>query len=258
MSAEINSKLDDKFYFAMCLIVKNEPDIHEWISYHHRMGCNKFYIYDHSSDVPLNNTLINVTSSGLVEYKYVTGHGLQMPIYNSCLQDFNKFHQFIGFLDADEYIVVKNKSLNIPEALKEFESYGGVVLNWKMFGTSGHIKTPAGGILTNHFQCIDNIHIKSIVNTDYGIGPSGNPHSFSYKNNNFAVDTNHKPVDGPRNGPPLYDRIVEYYTGRIKAGGDTPDGTKKSLEHYQAFDQSAFVNCSYLEMPKFGFNKYEK
>src|SRR4051794_2358924 len=36
-------------YFAICLVVKDERDLVEWIEYHHRMGCDKFYIFDHNS-----------------------------------------------------------------------------------------------------------------------------------------------------------------------------------------------------------------
>jgi hypothetical protein len=42
LGSEGNSTSGNQSYFAICLIIKNDPDIVEWIDYHKKMGCSKF------------------------------------------------------------------------------------------------------------------------------------------------------------------------------------------------------------------------
>eukprot|EP00953_Heterococcus_sp_UTEX-ZZ885_P038475 19740-Heterococcus_DN1.PRE.4 len=78
-----------------------------------------------------------------------------------------------------------------------------------MFGSSGHVKRPRGGV-ANYIYCnkspdfIDNKHIKSIVNTDYVKGRSGDPHHFEYHDGYSAVNADFKPIVGPFNEPPTW------------------------------------------------------
>ena len=40
-------------YAAICLVVKDDHDVVEWLTYHNRIGVGKFYIFDNGSDPPL-------------------------------------------------------------------------------------------------------------------------------------------------------------------------------------------------------------
>ena len=100
-----------KSYFAMCLVAKDEPDLLEWIDYHHRMGCKKFYIFDNDSKDPMLGSIIPIDylKSGLVEYTYVQRHNEinnQFYVYERCLHEFGHRHTFMAFIDADEFIVI--------------------------------------------------------------------------------------------------------------------------------------------------------
>lgn len=45
-------------YVALCAIVRNENDyIREWIDYHHFIGVDKFYVFDHMSSPPVRACL---------------------------------------------------------------------------------------------------------------------------------------------------------------------------------------------------------
>jgi len=69
----------------------------------------------------------------------------------------------MGLLDADEFIVTEdNKS--IPDILHDFEGFGGVVLNWIMFGSSGLIDSPKTVLGPHYTKCIPYLHVKVIVN----------------------------------------------------------------------------------------------
>ena len=167
ISAETDS------YLAMCLIIKDEHEnIVEWIEYHKRMGVTKIYMFDHNSTYPMLNYISNYVVSDLVDYVYLDFHHFkkhpQIEIYNQCLKKYGHMHKFIAFIDSDEYIVVPDKR-PIPAVLTAYEQYGGVVLNWMGFGSSGHVNKPEGGVIANYYKCHKQGTIKSIVNTKYGI-----------------------------------------------------------------------------------------
>lgn len=57
-----------------------------------------------------------------------------------------------------------------------FEPIGALVVNWVVFGSSGHVTKPNAGVRQAFTKCllrgsVHNEHVKSIVNTDFVIGP---------------------------------------------------------------------------------------
>lgn len=258
----------DKTYFAMCMIVKNDHlDIVEWIEYHRRLGCSKFYISDHNSTVPMLDTIRQYVSSGLVEYFFSDFSTIERPqlhVYSKCLADHGKHHMFMGFLDSDEFIVVVNKSQSIPDVLRNYEKFGGLTLNWKRFGSSGHVKRPVGGILSNYKNCFKDFRVKTVGNTNYCLQPKGNPHAFIYRDGYFAVDTEYNRIDGPWNlnislpvPSHVYDimyinhynlKSVEDYARKVAKGkADNSAPSNKSL--FDSLDAAAKEFCGTLKMP---------
>lgn len=187
-------------YFSICLITKDSNYyIKEWLDYHINLGVEHFFIYDDYSKVPLKEILTPYIDKGLVTYEPITfkkPQQQQLIIYMKCLRDHCKDSFWIAFIDDDEFLIPKDKPL--LEFMKEFESYGGLVVNTVLFGSSGH-KTIQSSVLNsflhrNAYNDKTNQHIKSIVNTQYvdcnkGIRTS---HYFYYKNGKFAVDENKK------------------------------------------------------------------
>jgi hypothetical protein len=43
-------------------------------------------------------------------------------------------------IDGDEFFVIMDGSPDLPSILKRYEAYGGLVVNWRLFGSSGHVK----------------------------------------------------------------------------------------------------------------------
>lgn len=251
----------DDQYFAISLVVKNVFDLPEWIEYHRRLGCTKFYIFDHNSTVPLLGQIKNEVDSGLVEYFYIihTKDITQHWVYNTCIERFKSRHFFMAFIDADEFINVVDKSKNIPEILHNYENYGGLVLNWKMFGSSGHIERPEGGVLSNYNKCYDDFHVKTIANTKHVMRVRGNPHTFKYDNNKYAVDTNYHRIDYPFNPgnnmkPPahLYDIMyINHYSTKSRAEFKRKfeDGCTRTSNFIDVVDSKSVHTCPYLTMP---------
>lgn len=105
---------------AFCVMAKNELDLHEWVDYHRKLGVNKFYLFDEYSSPPLSVSISEFIESGLVEYHKISFfwtnllHFLGMHTKNhlriafdQCLETHGHKHKWIGFLDSDEYIILK-------------------------------------------------------------------------------------------------------------------------------------------------------
>ena len=94
---------ESKSYLALCAIVRDEPvDIIEWIEYHRRMGVGHFYITDHESSPPMNESLplAAFIASGLVSYRYLAGYNHkpnpQLATYIQCLTKANRQRHKVG------------------------------------------------------------------------------------------------------------------------------------------------------------------
>jgi hypothetical protein len=66
---------------------------------------------------------------------------------------------------------------DMPEFLKAYEQFGGLVVNWRIFGSSGHKTKPQNtSTLEAYTACIpdttiaQNIYVKSIVNVNHTAG----------------------------------------------------------------------------------------
>jgi len=157
-----------------------------------------------------------------------------------------------------------NTSMNIPQVLRKYEKYPGLTLNWRMFGSNGHVSRPKGGVLPNYGECYDNYHIKSIVNTKHTQrSHHSNGHQFIYLNNKTAVDTNFHPVLGAYNPKPggipdasLYSVMYlnhyavksrEDYEDKLVRGVDQRH--KKTMKFFNDTNAQKMKQCGYLKMP---------
>lgn len=157
---------------AICAIVRDQnDDLEEWIQHHRSIGVQKFYIFDNGSEPPASTVLHEHMSSGVVTYATISdgvnGTNPQFIAYNSCLTTYSILHRFIGFIDVDEFVIIALRRVNIGRILDLYRDFGGLSLNWKIFGSSGHDKRPAGGVLQSYCTCQAgfDMHTKVFVNT---------------------------------------------------------------------------------------------
>lgn len=189
-------------YFAICTVAKDQhADIREWAEYHHKMGAGKIYIFDNLSKSPMLDEIHDFVEAGFVEYTYIHrphGINLQQYIYDRCLYSYGGDHVFMAFVDVDDFIVVGEPNVSIPQVLCKYEQYGGLSLNVRIFGSSGHVKRPPGGVISNYHKCYDNTVVRSVVNTMH-TWANKQAHIFEYKHPFFAVDVNEHKQTGPFN-----------------------------------------------------------
>ncbi len=194
-------KSDYPYEVAICCIVKDEEYLPEWIEYHATIGVTRFYVYDNQSATPLSGALKPYIESGLVVVEPIQGKAKQMIAYGHCLKKYGSFCRWLAFIDADEFIVPKTFTGNLPDFLVPYEQYGGIGINWLVFGSNGHIEKPASQIesYTRRLPKSDplNDHVKSIVQPRYVKHIPSGPHHFHYKWGKYSVNENFKRFKGP-------------------------------------------------------------
>ena len=186
---------------AICSAVGENAllDIEEWINYYFSIGVEKIYLYDHSKNIlELPALLQKYVSFGFVDI-YSVAQSWKMDIdflypgtplnvrkqawaATECMRRFRHRHNFMSFIDVDEFIVIRDKSKNssLPLFMLDYIQKVGLSIHWKMFGSSGYLKRPVGGVLENYRYCNNNItlasniirsnppgYMKSIFNTNF-------------------------------------------------------------------------------------------
>ncbi len=188
-----------KYYLAVCAIAKNEDHfLEEWLAYHCAIGVEHFYIYDNMSDTPIraDARLQKYHNAGMLTVLDVEGHGQQIPSYNHCLKAYGPLCRWLAFIDLDEFIYPQGVN-DFRPFLAEFEPYAGLALNWKLFGSNGHLTRPKGLVIDNYTERLvapdTELHIKSIVNPTMAL-EAKNPHTFLYRPGAYCVTEQQMPV----------------------------------------------------------------
>ena len=252
-------KVLSRSYIAICSIVKNQAeDVLEWVLYHMMLGVGTIYIFDHNSTNPMKTKLLPLIKKGNVDYTYLkeipqaSNLNPQLWAYQQCIKRYWNHHQFLAFLDADEFIVINQGEgdQNLPRFLKQFEPYGALGVNWRIMGSDNHTARPVGGALENYLSCFPETessiqrHVKSILNTKFRAEISQDPHHFQIFGAN-TVDVTGKIIDGPFNDNfSLHPIALQHYLFKSledfksKNQRGSGDGGKKPMEF---FDLSALA-----------------
>lgn len=198
-----------KYQLSICAIFQNEaPYLKEWIEFHRLMGVEHFYLINHRSQDDYQEVLQPYILSGLVELKeekkkadtLKTFNSLQCKCYTKCLTQSRGISKWVAFLDIDEFLFPIKES-NLPEVLKDYEEFGGVGVNWLMFGPSHVWKIPQHQLLIEsltHCAAKDfkgNRYIKSIVKPECAIRFT-NPHQPVYNKQHVEVNSDKLPLEG--------------------------------------------------------------
>ena len=197
------SKREGMHELSITSIIKNEPDIIEWIEYHRLVGVDHFYLYDNESTDGLREKLSDYIDSGIVTYTFYPGSAMQDSSVNDAIRDYKYDTRYLAVIDGDEYIVPVEEGRLLPELLDEIiDGYhkhryypggfaGGVGVNWRDYGTSGH-KEPVPGLVIENYTMrgeddyFQNVHIKTIYNPRV-VEYVDNPHNGHYRNGYYTI-----------------------------------------------------------------------
>ena len=212
---------------AIATIFQNEaPYLKEWIEFHKRVGVQHFYLYNHFSTDDYMSVLDPYLSAGDVEliqwpYKQTSLEHwtqIQCRAYEHALKLAEGNAKWLAILDSDEFLFPTSGD-NLGDFLKDYEAFGGIGVNWQLFGTSGISKIPANKLLIETLllkapeQFGENSNMKSIVRPETVAG-CHSPHFVIYKFKYFQVNANKERFSGPF--PPYIDvekiRINHYWS----------------------------------------------
>ncbi len=210
-----NSALFDEskipYTLAMFSLFQHEaPYLREWIEYHLLMGVEHFYLYNNLSNDNYLKVLKPYIKRGLVtlvQWPYFDPDGaspyywceMQKRSYENAMQRARGKYRWMAFIDTDEFLVPM-KADTVVDFLKDYEDFGGVVVNWVIFGTSYVEKIGPEELMVDNLvmrspdTCIENNKVKSIVKP-HRVEWWPSPHYCQYTPGYYAVDSTYTKVD---------------------------------------------------------------
>jgi hypothetical protein len=170
---------------ALCMCVKNEAfRIKEWVAYHSLLGFDMIIIYDNMSTDGTRQILGRVGGKAnivIVDWDR-SDRMYQMDAFKDAVTRFGHDFDWMGFIDSDEFVVLHEHD-NISSFVEDYEEASAIVINWALYGSSGHIVRPDGLLIeefTNRAKPDERRarHVKSFVRISNFVNVGPNPHVF--------------------------------------------------------------------------------
>lgn len=212
---------------SIVAIAKDEaPYIREWVEFYKVVGVSRIYLYDNGSTDGMKNRIADYIDDGFVVYTPFPGVARQYAAYMDAIAQFKYQTKYMAFIDCDEFLMPCAPESRLDRLVDTlFDSFGkgigGIAVNWRVYGPSGHETKPEGLVLKEYLRREPNSYhgngcIKTIANprvilkyqhAHYPIFYAG------YRN----VDVDGKRVDGAWNFRGMKEdphtlRINHYYT----------------------------------------------
>ena len=213
-------------YVAACTMVRDDHDyIIEWVNHHLSLGIRPLYVYDHRSLPPLERFLRPYIADGRVvleRYEADKDFGSMSPqlyAFEDCLHRRGSQHQWLAFLDVDEFLMFRNSHpiQSLGAFLKDYEGYSALAVHWILFGSSDYQNKPLRSVLRSYTRCMplkhtQHLFVKSIVNTRCTTHTTDSPHSFVHNCSAPAVRTDGSPIQGATaTDAPVHDTLVIHH-----------------------------------------------
>lgn len=163
-------------------------------------GVQHFYIYDNNSIDDIVPQL--VPYAALITYtKWPMLDQQQRLAYRDCLDKHGSSSQWMAFIDVDEFIVYKGTG-TLLDYLQSRSNDNGIMMQWVIFGTSGHRLRPSGLVIENYTHChrhSPDPNIKTVCRPDRVSNTAiTSPHRFAY-------------IDGKPGHPETLEMIAVYH-----------------------------------------------
>jgi hypothetical protein len=214
-----------KYQLTIGAMFQNEaPHLKEWIEFHKLVGVEHFYLYNNASTdnyFEILKPYIEKKEIDLIQWPFRQANwlGIQLKAHTHMLAKARAETKWLALLDLDEFLFPVQKD-NIQDFLKDYEQFGGVCVNWQMYGTSKVAHIPLGKLMTetlvfkaptNHEE---NSLGKVICRPDRVHDCLRSTHIFNYKPGYFQVTPDKKRCYSKRMPSITIDkaRINHYWT----------------------------------------------
>jgi hypothetical protein len=232
----------------------------EWIDYHHMLGVEHFYLYNHNSKDNYKEVLLPYIEEGIVDLiEYSSEDFPQKKMMADAIHKTKNISTWVIFIDTDEFVFPKNHD-SIQELLLDYEPYAGLAINWENFGTSYVKEIPQGELMIDHLilqghkQNIQNKFVKCIVRPEC-VEKILTEHGFTYKGDAFAVSPNFTTYSDKFRAPFQNDVvIINHYWSRDetffydvkvprcqRVKKWTKKGSEKYAEQFNAIRETAII-----------------
>lgn len=192
-----------KYNISACTIFRDEaPYLKEWIEFHRLLGIEHFYLYNNLSQdnyLEVLQPYIDARIVELIEWNYNASNlqewdGIQIGAYNDGLSRAKKRTKWLAILDSDEFLfpVVEDDLSVFLKKYEKIKGFGGLLINWVMFGTSNIERIPNDKLLIETLLYSDgngNEHFKSIFLTKR-VARVCSPHYVVYKKGYYHLTPN--------------------------------------------------------------------
>lgn len=194
---------EESYQLTVCAIFQDDAKwLPEWIEFHEKQGVEHFYLYNNGSTDDYKNILKPYIDHGLVElidwmkpsHNIADFTGIQCGAYDHCLKSIAQEAKWCAIIDTDEFLFAVD-GRPLPEMLREYDAYSGVIVNWCCYGTSGIDKIPENQkmietlLLRAPLNFTDNHFVKSIVKPK-DVSVCDCPHYCKYKIGKRSVTEN--------------------------------------------------------------------
>lgn len=113
--------------YSVCCHTRDFEHINDFIEHHLNLGFDRIVIYDNKSVVP-----VKYDDERVIVHLYEGLIGPPYDTYNDYVKRYCNEAGWTAFIDEDEFINTKGRT--IQEAMKEFQHYDSLALNWRIFG----------------------------------------------------------------------------------------------------------------------------
>lgn len=192
-------------YVAACVVLRDQGiDLPEFVAWHAALGIKTFYLYDHGSSPPVSaeqaremlppatrdETEVHVEPLTDAQIAAHPSKIPQMTAYDTCVASHRAEHEWLAFLDVDEFVVLESSDTSssasspssssatgavpsFPLLLSKYEgAAAALALHWSMFGSGGRLsRKPDSELTAEAFEaCLprdngNNRHIKTVAST---------------------------------------------------------------------------------------------
>jgi hypothetical protein len=186
------------------------------------MGVEEFYLYNNGSTDDWRSVLKQHIATGIVHVMHWPARRApQLAAYRHCLAHRRKRPRWIAFIDIDEFLFSPT-GRRLPEVLSAFGRQAGVVVAWRVFGTSGWGEQPDGLVTESYLRRAANAHFlshygKAVVDPRRTVSYVTTPHHFRHYHqtipwrSELAVDEQGRPCSDRCTSANLL-RINHYYS----------------------------------------------
>jgi hypothetical protein len=210
-------------YLAACTIYREDADyLGEWIEFHRLVGVERFVLYDNGStdhhlDVlaPYLDERIAIRHDWPKPFRDESGRPDAMVLaFEHCVGAHRDDARWIAFLDVDEFLFSPTGT-PLPELLRMYERFPGVIVSRAEFGSSGHTTKPPGLVIENYVKRFqlrpdERARYKTILDPAR-VARCRSAHRFVY-HEGFAVDEEMSAVTRYKGNPDSSSRLkIHHY-----------------------------------------------